>query len=131
MARLYGKKYPVYHIDATGHIDMYEIEADVKSLRRADRSVYVTHMELVRKTKHRHPIGCKGMFRGKNRYVPQYDADEKRMRSKCIRPTPRPCTIVSQDARYSWSGYTDSAYTVKFTDGSMRSYIMGSQFMPI
>jgi len=114
MERFYGQLYPVCHIDATGHPDMCEIESDVQEMRRQERSTYVTHIELVRKTKHKHPIGCVGVFHS------------DRIRSS---NAPRPCTIISQDVRYSWNGYMDGAYTVQFKDGSIRSYVMGLQFV--
>lgn len=129
MVQLYGKRYPVCHIDATGH-DLANIHVAMRVNRRACRSTYVRHMERVRKTRHRHPVGEQGMFYGKMRYIRQRDANGKRMRSIRIEPTPRPCIIISHDERNSWSGYCDTWYTVQFTDGATRSYVTGSQYRP-
>ena len=123
MTRLYGTRYPVCHIDATGH-DIANIRVAMRVNMRADRSTYVHHMERVRKTRHRHPIGQHGMFNGIARYI-TVDGELER-----AEPKPRPCTIISHDTRCSWSGFTESWYTVQFRDGSTRSYVIGSQYQP-
>lgn len=115
--RRYGVAAAVLHVDAS-HATPEQIRICVQEMQDRERSTYVSHLERVRPTRHRHAIGTRGEFFP---YAGPHVADAPSS----------PCTVVSHDTCYTWSGYTDSYYTIEFEDGSRRRYVRGSQVAPI
>jgi len=114
--RKHGKGSPVLHVDATGKTRA-QVGDYITYMRKALRSTYVSHLERMRKTKHRHPIGEWGEFYP---YAgPHVDTAPS-----------SPAMVVSHDTCYTWSGYTDPYYTIQFLDGSLRKWVRGSQIEP-
>ncbi len=116
LRRKHGKGAPVLHVDATGKT-REQVDDYIEFARKALRSTYVSHLENMRKTKHKHPIGERGEFfpyAGPHVYAAPSS----------------PYSVVSHDTCYTWSGYTDTYYTIRFGDGSLRKWVRGSQIEP-
>ena len=110
--RAFGSSASVLHVDATGKT-REQIDDYIEYARADKRSTYVSHLENMRKTKHRHAVGTRGDYYP---YAGPHVAS--------------PCIVISHDTCYTWSGYIDPYYTIQYLNDTTRMWVRGSQVMP-